>query len=147
MNYLALLLFVLSTMSAAPSMGQDKLTRQTFNYPNRTISWKPWHESPQGDYRFCTGDRYLGHLVWEHYLGFEEHHSSAKAIKLWMIRLANEEAREDVVICPGLRYAILQVTNATLTADKGVWRWTAQEVRLEAVHKGWKSGLKTLEPF
>jgi len=64
-----------------------------------------------------------------------------------MIRLANEEAREDVVICPGLRYAILKVTNGTLTADKGVWRWTAQEVRLEAAHKGWKSGLKTLEPF
>jgi hypothetical protein len=127
-NYFALFLSVLSTMPTGPSVGQDKSPRQTFNYPDRTITWQPWHESPQGEYRFRTGDRYLGHRAWEHYLGFEERRPSAKAIKLSLIRLANQDVREDVVIRPGLRYAILKVTNGTMTIHKGVWRWTAQEV-------------------
>ena len=66
--------------------------------------------------------------MWEHYLGFELQQTSNKAIKLSMIRLANEEIPEEVVIRPGLRYAILKVTNGTMTAHKGVWNWTAQEV-------------------
>jgi len=43
-----------------------------------------------------------------------------------MIRLANEDIREEAVIRPGLRYAILKVTSDTMTAHKGVWSWTAQ---------------------
>ena len=66
--------------------------------------------------------------MWEHYLGFEEYPASVKAIKLSMIRLGSEEVREEVVIRPGLSYAILIVTNGTMTAHKGIWSWTAQEV-------------------
>ena len=66
--------------------------------------------------------------MWEHYLGFELYRASVKAIKLSMIRLGSEEVREEVVIRPGLRYAIVIVTNDSMTAHKGVWSWTAQEV-------------------
>jgi hypothetical protein len=123
MNYFALFLFVLSTIPAASSMGQE------FRGPDRTITWRAWHENPQGEYRFRTGDRYLGGEVWEHYLGFEQHRSSRKAIKLSTIYLGKENLREEVVIRPGLRYAIFKVTNDTMTAHKGVWRWTAQELK------------------
>jgi len=44
-----------------------------------------------------------------------------------MIHLAYESL-ENVVLCPGLRYGILKVTNNKMTAHKGVWSWTAQEV-------------------
>jgi hypothetical protein len=128
MNYFALFLSVLWTLPTVSSVGQDKSPGTTFNYPDRTITWKPWHESPQGEYCFRTGDRYLGHQTWEHYLGFAERRSSAKAIKLSLIHLANQDVPEDVVIRPGLRYAILKVTNGTMTMHKGEWSWTAQEL-------------------
>jgi len=128
MKYFALFLSVLATMPTEPSVGQDKSPRQAFNYPDRTITWQPWHEGPQGEYRFRTGDRYLGHRVWEHYIGFAERRSSAKAIKLSLIRLANQDVPEEAMIRPGLRYAILKVTNGTMTMHKGVWSWTANEV-------------------
>ena len=114
-------------MSAAQAVGQDKSPRRTFNGPDRTITWRPW-QSPQGEYRFRTGDRYLGRGVWEHYLGFEQHRSSAKAIELSMIHLGNGDVQGEVIIRPGSRYAILKVTNDKMTARKGVWSWTAQEV-------------------
>jgi hypothetical protein len=69
-----------------------------------------------------------GGAKWEHYLGFEQRSASAKAIKLSMIHLGSEDVREDVVIRPGSRYAIVKVTNGAMTALKGVWSWTAQEV-------------------
>jgi len=128
MNYFALFLSVLWTMSAAPAVGEDKSARQAFNGADRTITWKPWHQSPQGEYRFRTGDRYLGRAVWEHYLCFELNRSSDKAIKLFMIHLGNEGVREQVEICPGLRYAFLKVTDGIMTAHKGAWSWIAQEV-------------------
>jgi hypothetical protein len=127
MNYFVLFLFALSTTSITPALGQNESARQTFNGPDRTITWRPWHQSPQGEYRFRTGDRYLGRGVWEHYLGFEQNRSSSKAIKLSAIHLGNEDAREEVVIRPGSRYAILKITNGTMTARKGIWNWTAQE--------------------
>ena len=71
---------------------------------------------------------YLGRAVWEHYLEFEQRRTSSKAIKLSMVRLGNEDVGEEVVLRPGSRYAILKVTNGTMTARKGVWSWTAQEV-------------------
>ena len=46
-----------------------------------------------------------------------------------MIRLGGEEVREEVMIRPGLRYAIVKVTNGTMTAHKGAWSWTAQKVQ------------------
>src|SRR6516162_9151941 len=112
MNHFAIFLFVLATTFVAPSFGQDKSPRQAFNGPDHTITWRPWHQGLQGEYLFRTGDRYLGHRVWEHYLGFEEPQSSAKVIKLSLIHLASQDVREDVVIRPGLRYAILKVTTA-----------------------------------
>jgi hypothetical protein len=52
-----------------------------------------------------------GRAVREHYLGFEQHRTSSKAIKLSMIRLGNEDVREEVVIRPGSRYASNQRHN------------------------------------
>ena len=74
------------------------------------------------------GGSILGRAVWEHYLCFELNRSSDKAIKLFMIHLGNEGVREQVEICPGLRDAFVKVTDDTMTAHKGVWSWTAQEV-------------------
>jgi hypothetical protein len=91
-----------------------------------TITWKPWHQDSQFGYRCRTGDRYLGHCVWEHYLAFEEYRFSGEAIKLYMIRLADEDIEENAVIRPGLRYAIFKITNESMTAHKGKWSWTAQ---------------------
>jgi hypothetical protein len=45
-----------------------------------------------------------------------------------MISLAGELV-PDVVIAPGRRYAIVKVTNSNMTAHKGRWSWTAQEVQ------------------
>jgi hypothetical protein len=104
-------------------------SRKTFNDPDRTITWRPWQQNPKDEFRFRTGDRYLGRAVWEHYLGFEQLRTSSKAIKLSMIRLGNEHVREEVVIRPGCRYAILKITNHTMTARKGVWSWTSEEVQ------------------
>jgi len=131
MNYFALFFFVLATLSVADepaSVRHYKSSRETFTGPDRTITWRPWQQSPQGEFRFRTGDRYLGHSQWEHYLGFEQYPVSDKAIKLSMIHLGAANLDEDVVIRPGLRYAIVKVTNGTMTAHKGTWSWTAQEV-------------------
>lgn len=117
----------LHALPEAPIMRQYESRKETFKGPDRTITWRPWKEVPGGKFRVRTGDRYLGHGQWEHYLGFEQHPGSAKAIKLSMIHLASEGV-EDVVLRPGSRYAILKVTNGTMTARKGVWSWTAQEV-------------------
>jgi len=94
--------------------------------PDRTITWQAWNEVPESAFRWRTGDRYLGAEQWEHYLCFEQHPGQAKAIKLSMIHLESESV-EDVVLRPGLRCAILKVTNHTMTAHKGVWKWTALE--------------------
>ena len=131
MNYFALFLFVLLTLSASATpitVRHYKSSREAFEGPDRTITWRPWQQSSEGSFRFCTGDRYLGGQVWEHYLGFEQYRASVKPIKLSMIRLGSEEVQEEVVIRQGLRYAIVKVTNGTMTAHKGAWSWTAQEV-------------------
>jgi hypothetical protein len=67
--------------------------------------------------------------VWEHYLGFELQQTPIKTIKLSMIRLGSEDIPEEVVIRPGLRYAIVKVTNDMMTAHTGTWSWAAQEVQ------------------
>jgi hypothetical protein len=131
MNYFALFLFVLSTLSASATptaVRHYKSSGEAFNGPDRTITWRPWQQNAKDEFRFRTGDRYLGRAVWEHYLGFEQLRTSSKAIKLSMIRLGNKDVPEEVVIRPGSRYAILKVTNGTTTAHTGVWSWTAQEV-------------------
>ena len=134
MNYSALFLFVLSTLSATamPPIVRYETHRETFKGPDRTITWTPWQQSPEVDFRFRLGDRYLGHGEWEHYLAFEQHPASVKAIRLSMIHLGNQVVREEVVIHPGSRYAIAKVTNGTMTAHKGQWSWTAQEVTLSS---------------
>jgi hypothetical protein len=116
MKYFVLLL-VLPLALSAPATATD-----------RTITWRAWKEVPEGGFRVRTGDRYLGGQEWEHYLGFEQHAASVKAIKLYMIHLGSEEVREEVVLRPGSRYAILKVINGTMTARKG-----GEEVREEVV--------------
>jgi hypothetical protein len=134
MNYFALFLFFLSTLSATAMrpIVRYETQRETFKRPDRTITWRPWQQSPQVDFRFRIGDRYLGHGEWEHYLGFEQHPASIKAIRLSKIHLGNEDVREEVVIRPGSRYAIVKITNGAMTVHKGVWSWTAQEVNLSS---------------
>jgi hypothetical protein len=87
--------------SAIPLDAQIVSPGETFNGADRTITWRPWQQNATKEFRFRTGDRYLGHAVWEHYLGFERHRASSEAIKLSMIRLGNKEVREEVVIRPG----------------------------------------------
>ena len=115
MKYVALLLFALSLEATAAIQGTD-----------RTITWHPWQE--WAEFRVRTGDRYLGHQRWEHYLGFELYRPSTKKIKISMIYLATQSV-PDVVIAPGRRFAIVKVTNSTMTARKGRWSWIAQEMR------------------
>jgi hypothetical protein len=107
---------------------EPKEHRHRVKGTDRTITWRRWQETPGGDFRIRTGDRYLGHGKWQHYLVFEQSRVSVKAIKLSMIHLGSEDVREDFVIRPGSRYAIAKVTNGTMTAHRGVWSWTAQEV-------------------
>jgi len=91
-----------------------------------TITWQPWQE--WAEFRVRVGDPYLGHERWEHYLGFEQYRPSAKKIKISMIYLSTE-AVPGVVIAPGRRYAIVEVTNSTMTAHIGHWSWATEEVQ------------------
>jgi hypothetical protein len=93
---------------------------------DRTITWRRWQEMPGADYRVRTGDRYLGHSKWEHYLVFEQSPGSVKRIRFSLIRLASQPCA-DVETSPGSRYAIVKITNGVMTARKGLWSWTAQE--------------------
>ena len=127
--FVPLVLLPILCAPAIPLDAQVISSGKTFNRADRTITWRPWQQNPKDEFRFRTGDRYLGRAVWEHYLGFEQLRTSSKAIKLSMIRLGNEHVREEVVIRPGCRYAILKITNHTMTARKGVWSWTSEEVQ------------------
>jgi hypothetical protein len=145
MKYFTPVLLVLSILyTTAIAQNTEFISRgKAFNGLDRTITWRPWQQSPENDallagcaarstrrpLRFRIGDRYLGRGVWEHYLGFEQNRSSSNAVKLSMIRLGNEDAGEDAVLRPGSRYAIFKVMNSAMTARKRVWSWTAQEVR------------------
>ena len=72
-----------------------------------------------------TSGALSGNTTWD----LSSFRTSFKAIKLSMIRLGNEELGEEVVLRPGSRYAIFKITNGTMTAHKGLWSWTAQEIR------------------
>ena len=161
MSYFAFFCFFLSILTATaspPTVRHYASSSAASEGPDRTITWRPWHQSPGGNFRFRTGDRYLGGQSWEHYLAFEQYRTSNKATKLSMIRLGNKDILEDVVIRPGLRYAIVKVTNGTMTARKGVWSWTAQEVDYSpsdifklgdnaAVPRGGRANIETLLPM
>ena len=132
MNYFALFLFAFTTVSVTAMPPTVRTTSRLGRHSlvqTAPSLWRPWHNSSDGFFRFRTGDRYLGGQVWEHYLGFELQQTLIKTIKLSMIRLGSEDIREDVVIRPGLRYAIVKVSNDKMTAHKGTWSWTAQEVQ------------------
>ena len=122
------LLLPILCASAIPLDAQVISSGKTSNGADRAITWRPWQQNRTDEFRFRTGDRYLGRAVWEHYLAFEQLRISSKAIKLSMIRLGNEELGEEVVLRPGSRYAIFKIINGTVTAEQAVWRWTAQEV-------------------
>ena len=51
----------LHALPEAPIMRQYESRKETFKGPDRTITWRPWQQSPEGDFRFRIGDRYLGH--------------------------------------------------------------------------------------
>jgi hypothetical protein len=125
---LLLLILTILPISARPPNTQFNSGKKCSG-ADRTITWGPWQHNPKDEFRFRTGDRYLGHAVWEHYLGFEQFRTSSRAIKLSKIRLRDEDVREEVVIRPGFRYAIFKNNNGAMTAHTGVWSWTAQEVQ------------------
>jgi hypothetical protein len=49
-----------------------------------------------------------------------------------MIHLAKESVPDVVLLAPGRRNGIVQVTNSNMTAHKGYWSWVAQEVPASA---------------
>ena len=143
MNYFSLFLLLslapsaMATAAERPLQGLPGMppivrhyesSKETSRGADRTITWRAWKVALGGEFRVRTGNRYVGGTKWEHYLGFEQHPASGKEIKLSMIHLGSEDVREDLVIRPGSRYAIVKVTNGSMTAHKGVWSWTAQEV-------------------
>ena len=93
---------------------EPKEHKQRVEGTDRTITWRRWQEMPGGDFRVRTGDRYLGHGKWEHYLVFEQSRVSVRAIKLSMIHLGSEDVREDFVIRPGSRYIQLTVVTCAM---------------------------------
>ena len=160
MGYFPILFFlsILTATATSPTVRHYASSSAASKGPDRTITWRPWHENQEGDFRFRTGDRYLGGQSWEHYLAFEEYRTSNRATKLSMIHLGSEGVPEDVVIRPGLRYAIVKVTNGTMTARKGVWSWTAQEVNYSpadififggsaTVPNGGRANIETFRPM
>jgi hypothetical protein len=111
-----------------PSVSEEtKGYRQKLEGPDQTITWKRWQEMPGGDFRFRTGDRYLGHGKWQHYLVFEQNRACSKRIRFSLIHLASERVA-DAETSPRSRFAIVVITNGVMTARKGLWSWTAQEV-------------------
>ena len=123
MKYLAI--FVLPILALGPLMQvKTHHSFETFKGPDRTITWKNWQE--QSGFRTRTGDRYLGHGKWDHYLCFAQNLLSTDEFRISMIHLANESA-PDVVIAPDRRYAIVKITNARMTVHKGRWYWNAQK--------------------
>jgi hypothetical protein len=89
---LLLILTILPILARPPNTQFN--SGKKFSGADRTITWGPWQQNPKDEFRFRTGDRYLGHAVWEHYLGFEQFRTSSKAIKLSMIRLGDEDVRD-----------------------------------------------------
>jgi len=92
--------------------------------PDRPIIWYSWQD--QAEYRVRAGDRYLGRGRWEYYLGFEERPSISKEIKISMIHFV-KQAVPDVLLAPGRRYGIVEVTNS-MSAYKVYWSWVARDV-------------------
>ena len=73
-----------------PSVPEEsKDHKQRVEAPDRTITWRRWQEMPGGDFRVRTGDRYLGHGKWQHYLVFEESRACMKRIRFSLIHLAS----------------------------------------------------------
>jgi hypothetical protein len=96
--------------------------------PDRTITWRSWQQLAAYEVRIRTGDRYLGGENWEHYLGFELAATSQKVIKVSLIHL-DEETAADIELSPRVRQAIVKIANHHMTARKGIWGWTLQEMK------------------
>jgi hypothetical protein len=104
--------------------------RQRVEGPDRTITWRQWQEMPGGNFRVRTGDRYLGDGKWQHYLVFEQSRACMRRIRFSLIHLGSEPIA-DAETSPRSRFAIVVITNGVMTARKGLWSWSAQEVATE----------------
>jgi hypothetical protein len=114
-----------------PTLGMPPVPHydhQQYQDPNRPITWRSWHQLPAYEVRIRTGDRYLGGENWAHYLGFELAATSQKVIKVSLIHLEGETAT-DMELSPTVRDAIVKIVNHHVTAQKGAWGWTLQEVK------------------
>ena len=94
---------------------------------NRNVSWRSWQELPAHEVRMRTGDRKLGDGNWAHYLAFELTPGSQKVIKVERVHLEGQTA-VDAELSPATREAIIKIVNHNMTAEKGFWGWTLQEV-------------------
>src|SRR6201987_105840 len=110
------------TLGMPPAPHYD---HQQYQDPDRTITWRSWHQLPAYEVRIRTGDRYLGGENWAHYLGFELAATSQKVIKVSLIHLEGETAA-DMELSPTVRDAIVKIVNHHMTAQKGAWNWTFQ---------------------
>jgi hypothetical protein len=94
---------------------------------DRDVSWRNWQEVPSYEVRIRTGDRRLGDGNWAHYLAFELTPGSQKVIKVKRIHLEGM-AVGDAELSPSIREAVIKIVNHDMTAEKGFWGWTLQEV-------------------
>ena len=112
MKYFApfrLILPILCT-SVIPVAAQLISPGKTFNGPDRTITWRRWQQNAKDEFRFRTGDRYLGRAVWEHYLGFEQFRTSSKAIYARLCVAPGDDPRTQQTIASA-RAQILDAEN------------------------------------
>jgi hypothetical protein len=100
---------------------------QQYRGPARNVTWRSWQQLSAHEVRIRTGDHYLGGENWAHYLEFELAATSQKMIKVSLIHLEGETAA-DIELSPTVRDAIVKIVNHHMTAQKGAWGWTLQEI-------------------
>jgi hypothetical protein len=111
-----------------PATGMSSVPDDHHQGPDRTVTWRSWQQLPASEVRIRTADHYLGGENWAHYLGFELAPTSQKVIKVSLIHLEGETAA-DIELSPNVRDAIVKIVDHHMTAQKGAWGWTLQEIK------------------
>jgi hypothetical protein len=101
---------------------------QQYQDPDRAITWHGWQQLQAYEMRIRTGDHYLGGENWAHYLRFELAATSQRVVKASLIHLEGETAA-DIEVSPSAREATAKIVNHHMTARKGAWGWTLQEIK------------------
>jgi hypothetical protein len=101
---------------------------QQYPDPDRATTWHGWQQLQAYEMRIRTGDHYLGGENWAHYLQFELAATSQRVVKASLIQLEGETAA-DIEVSPSAREATVKIVNQHMTARKGAWGWTLQEIK------------------